>query len=252
MGPFLKIFKKAKSSIEDRLRKIKDGDDEERESFIEEYTPFIIKSITKVTNRYIEIENDDEFSIGLEAFNEAIDKYEFTKGSFIRYAETVIRNKTIDFHRKTRGTNKLVSIDRENIVENRIEVASKNSDFTERYEMKEQILKLQTLLKDFNITFKELSEESPKHIDTRLNSIYIARAIVKDDDIKEEFYRKKMLPVKKIVETIGVSKKVLKGNRKFIIATALIVDSKLDLLIDYISEVEGRKVHGIPGRSNGS
>lgn len=252
MGPFLKIFKKTKSSIEDRLRKIKDGDDEERESFIEEYTPFIIKSITKVTNRYIEIENDDEFSIGLEAFNEAIDKYEFTKGSFIRYAETVIRNKTIDFHRKTRGANKLVSIDRENIVENRIEVASKNSDFTERYEMKEQILKLRTLLKDFNITFKELSEESPKHIDTRLNSIYIAKSIVKDDDIKEEFYRKKMLPVKKIVETIGVSKKVLKGNRKFIIATALIVDSKLDLLIDYISEVEGRKVHGIPGRSNGS
>lgn len=252
MGPFLKIFKRTKSSIEDRLRKIKDGDDEERESFIEEYTPFIIKSITKVTNRYIEIENDDEFSIGLEAFNEAIDKYEFTKGSFVRYAETVIRNRTIDFHRKTRGLNKVVSIDGESLMESKMEITSKNSDFTERYEMKEQILELQTLLKEFNINFKELVEESPKHIDTRLNSIYIAKAIVKDDDIKEELYRKKMLPAKKIVERIGVSKKVLKGNRKFIIATALIVDSKLDLLIDYISEVEGRKEYGISGRSNGS
>lgn len=245
LGPFLKIFKNKKVNIEEKLKKIKDGDDEEREIFIKEYTPFIIKSITKVTKGYIEIENNDEFSIGMEAFNEAIDKYEFKKGSFVRYAETVIRNRVIDYKRKTKSLNNILSIDRENLMESRVQDKFKSNDFTERYAMKEQILKLQALLKDFNIVFTELVEESPKHIDTRLNSIYIARCIVDNENIKEDFYRKKMLPAKKIMENTGASKKVLKGNRKFIIATALILDSKLDLLIEYISGVEGRAQNGI-------
>jgi RNA polymerase sigma factor len=254
LGPFLELFKRKKVSIaiEDRLRKIKDGDNGERENFIKEYTPFIVKSITKVTNRYIEIENDDEFSIGLEAFNEALDKYEFSKGSFIRYAETVIRNRIIDFHRKTRKSNNIISIDNLNLMEIGIEDKSKSSNFAQIYDIKEQILRLKDTLKTFNITLEELVEESPKHMDTRLNSIYIAKSIVENEDIKKELYRKKMLPAKKIIDTIGVSKKVLKGNRKFIIATALIIDSELDLLIDYISEVEGRQKRGISGLSNRS
>jgi RNA polymerase sigma factor len=245
VGPFLKIFKKTKTPIEDRLTKIKGGDDEERENFIDEYTPFIIKCITKVTNRYIEIENDDEFSIGLEAFNEAINKYEFTKGSFIGYAERVIKSRVIDFHRKTKKLKKVISMDGQDVIENKLEGKSKHCSLTERYEMKEQILELQALLKDFNISFKELVEETPKHIDTRLNAISIANSMTEDDSIKEELYRKKMLPVKKILEKIGGSKKVLKRNRKFIISVALILDSELDVLRDYIYEVEGRKKNGI-------
>jgi len=245
LGPFLKVFKRKKNNIEDKLKKIKDGDKEERENLIKEYTPFIIKSITKVTNRYVEIENNDEFSIGLEAFNEAINKYEFQKGNFIRYAETVIKNRIIDFHRKTRALNNVVSIDRENLMEFNVEDALQDNDFTDKYDMKEQILKLKSLLKEFGITFKELVDESPKHIDTRLNSINIARSIVENDDIKKELYRKRMLPAKKIMERLGVTKKVLKGNRKFIIATVLILDSDLDMLIDYVSRVEGGAEYGI-------
>ncbi|SKC85614.1 RNA polymerase sigma-I factor [Maledivibacter halophilus] len=245
MGPFLKRFKKKGNNMEEELRKIKAGNDEEREVFIKKYTPFIIKSITKVTKSYIEIENNDEFSIGMEAFNEAIDKYEFKRGSFLGYAETVIRNRIIDYKRKNQSLNNILSIDRENLMEIKVQDKFKSGDFTEKYAMKEQILKLKALLKDFNIGFTELVEESPKHIDTRLNSIYIARSIVENKDIKEDFYRKKMLPAKKIMEKTGVSKKVLKGNRKFIIATALVLDSELELLINYISGVEGRAQNDI-------
>jgi RNA polymerase sigma factor len=111
--------------------------------------------------------------------------------------------------------------------------------------MKDQILKFQSGLKKFNITISELVEDSPKHIDTRLNAINIAKVIAEDEEIKEEFYRKKVLPAKKIMERIDVSRKVLKVNRKFIIATVLILDSELDLLKNYISQVEGRQQIGI-------
>ncbi|MDK2918601.1 MAG: polymerase sigma factor [Candidatus Petromonas sp.] len=245
LGPLLNIFKRKKDSIEDRLRSIKEGNKEEREKFISEYTPFVIKTITKVTNRYIEVENNDEYSIGLEAFNEAIDRYEFKKGSFIKYAETVIRSRIYDYVRKTKKSDEVLSINGKKEESFEIKNSLQDKDFTDSYDMKDQILKFQSGLKKFNITISELVEDSPKHIDTRLNAINIAKVIAEDEEIKEEFYRKKVLPAKKIMERIDVSRKVLKVNRKFIIATVLILDSELDLLKNYISQVEGRQQIGI-------
>ena len=57
--------------------KIKNTDINE---LIEEYIPFIIKTISKFTNRYVSIENDEEFSIGLFGFYEAIQKYNNDRG----------------------------------------------------------------------------------------------------------------------------------------------------------------------------
>ncbi len=45
------------------------------EEFIEKHIPFIISCISKFTGRYVSIENDDEYSIGMMAFVEAIEKY---------------------------------------------------------------------------------------------------------------------------------------------------------------------------------
>lgn len=76
-----------KDSLTKRLKKVKQGDEEEREKIIQEYIPFIIKTISDKMNRYIESENSEEYSIGMEAFNEAIDKYDFSRGSFITFAD---------------------------------------------------------------------------------------------------------------------------------------------------------------------
>ncbi len=73
------LFKK--ESLENKLSNIKNGDEEERERLIKDYLPFIIKTVSNKINRYIETENSPEYIIGLEAFNEAIDKYDFPKAS---------------------------------------------------------------------------------------------------------------------------------------------------------------------------
>ncbi len=249
MGPLLQIFKK-KTSIEDRLTLIKSGNMEERDKFISEYIPFIIKSITKVTNRYIEIENNDEYSIGLEAFNEAINRYELSKGTFIKFAETVIRSRIIDYQRKVKNVNKIISLNNGNLNnenEGKIELQDslKEDDFTKSLDIKDQISRLKDILKVYDITLEELIEESPKHVDSRINAINIARQISKDEELMEIIRDKKILPMKRITEKIDVTKKILKGNRKFIIATVIILDKDLDLLASYISAVEGRVKHGI-------
>lgn len=245
MTRILNLFKGKKETLETRLKKIKDGDKEEREKLISDYQPFIIKAITKVTNKYIETENDDEYSIGLLAFNEAIDKYDFNKGSFLSFAQLLIRNRVIDFLRKESTGQITVSIDDDNVSEVEVKTALVNKDFTIELDMKDQIIKFQDRLDQFGISMEELVESSPKHIDSRLNSIEIAKFIVENMDIKEELYSKKAMPVNVLIARKGVSRKVLKRNRKFIIATVLIIDSDSQLLIEYINGVERRELSGI-------
>lgn len=245
MAKILNLFKNGKETLDQRLERIKDGNGEERERLILEYTPFIIKTITEVINRYIETENDDEYSIGLQAFDEAITKYNPNRGKFLSFAKLLIRNRIIDFLRKETPSKPTVYFEDTVDMTEALIASDRDSNFTESYGLRQELLEFQRKLKEFDILLNDLVEGSPKHIDTRLNAIRIARHIVEDKEIKNALYNKKTMPVQKIISRIGTSNKVLKRNRKFIIATALILDSKSEFLKSYVCEVERREIDGL-------
>lgn len=66
-----------------------------RERFIEGHETFILRSAGKVCHRHVTT-SDDEWSIALSAFNEAIDGYDEAKGSFEGFAYTVISRRLTD------------------------------------------------------------------------------------------------------------------------------------------------------------
>lgn len=245
MAKILNLFKNEKETLEKRLNRISNGDREEREKLILEYTPFIIKTITEVINRYIETENDDEYSIGLQAFDEAITKYNPNKGKFLSFAKLLIRNRIIDFLRKETSSKTFVHINAGNDFEEAHFTSDKEYDFVESFSFRQELLEFQKKLKDFDILLDDLVEGSPKHKDTRLNAIRIARHIVEDKEILQALYMKKAMPVQKVISRIDTSNKVLKRNRKFIIATALILDSKSEFLKSYVCEVERREINDL-------
>ncbi|AMB99337.1 hypothetical protein AWM75_04675 [Aerococcus urinaehominis] len=67
---------------------------------IADHYGFIIKTVSETSNRYVRIGDDDSFSIGLLAFQEAYEKYDDTKGPFLAFAKLVIRSRVIDYLRK--------------------------------------------------------------------------------------------------------------------------------------------------------
>lgn len=242
MTDLLKIFKK--NSLVKRLDRIKMGDKVEREKIIEEYIPFIIKTVSSVTNRYIESENSEEYSVGLEAFNEAINKYESKSGNFISFAKIVISSRTKDYLRKIKKDSKVISInqfpkeEQENIHNN-----LKTQDFVESVVLKEEIKTFENKLNGFDITFNDLLNEAPKHNDTRINAINIAKYIFENNSIKMELMEKKRIPNSKIIKDLNVTQKILKRSRKFIIAAVIILEGDSDLLKSYITlDKEGVKI----------
>ena len=64
-----------------------------RNQLIESYMPFIVKQVSLNIGRYVQSENDDALIVGMEAFDEALNKYDPNKGSFVNFASVVIKNR---------------------------------------------------------------------------------------------------------------------------------------------------------------
>ncbi|MDF2790939.1 MAG: polymerase sigma factor SigI [Neobacillus sp.] len=239
------LTKNKKRTLEESVRLIQQGDHSLLNEIIEDYKPFIAKNVSSVCKRYI-YETDDEFSIGLIAFNEAIEKYSAEKGSsLLSFAEVIIKRRVIDYIRK-QTKNQHVSIDltyssfeEESagmviVNELSLEEYKKKSDEEIR---KDEIIQFQTLLTSFDLSFSDLIENSPKHADARENAIKVAKLLVENRELRDSLYEKKRLPIKQLEKMVNVSRKTIERNRKYIIAIALILSSDYVYLNDYLKGV---------------
>ncbi|CEO10003.1 RNA polymerase sigma factor SigI [[Clostridium] sordellii] len=202
---------------------LKDIDSNE---FIKEHIPFIIKTINEITGRYICLDNDEEISIGLLAFNEARQKYDYSKGHFLPYAKLVIKSRILNYLRKEKNNNLKESLEKlredgfdfSQVLYNPIE----NQDI-----LIEEMNILKTTIQDFGFELDDLVEESPKHKDTRNRAIDLSKKINDDNKIKESMYTKRRLPIKEISIKYVISQKIIKGSKKFIITVVIVLDKNL-------------------------
>ena len=82
-------------AINARISSIRD-DAEETGRFVEEYKPFIASCTEKVTGRFVNYGSDDELSIAMIAFVEAIRSFDSSKGNFFSFSRNVIKRRLIE------------------------------------------------------------------------------------------------------------------------------------------------------------
>lgn len=230
---------------ERKVMQIQSGNIRLRNQFITDYQPYVAKVTSRFCKRYIDPSRDDEFSIALGAFNEAINQFSPESGrSFLSFSETVIRRRLIDFIRKeSRFTGQIpyssfeVEDDEDSIV-NPVEI----HQAIEQYEKEKTIEERQSEIMDFNrcllefgISFSDLVEVSPKHSDSREALFTIGALLARNQTMMSIVLTKKMLPIKELLDQVNVSRKTLERNRKFIIAVALIYSGPYPYLKNYLS-----------------
>lgn len=234
---------KKERTIEQQVSEIQQGNQTLHNQLIQQYKPFIIKTVSNVCKRFIR-EEDDELSIGLIAFNEAIEKYAPHKGSsFISFAELLIKRRLIDYIRKEARVREVVlhtDEDDENAVQTYLDTKLSIDEFYKQIEQeqrREEIIHYQQVLKEFGIHFHDLVEQSPKHKDARINAIKVAKLLVEDEKLLKLLFQKKQLPIKQLQNMAEVSRKTIERNRKYIIAVAIILAGDYVYLKDYIKGV---------------
>ena len=193
-------------------------------------------------------EQEDEFSIGLIAFHDAIQSYTPEKGrSLLKYAETVIKNRVIDYLRKQAKHETdvhVISIKNDEYEyqtkhKRRILYFKKYNEKTDEEERKVEIAAYSSTLANFRLTFSDLAKSSPKHQDARKNAIKIAKLTAENDELKDFVLEKKKLPLKQLETLVDSSRKTIERNRKYIIAISLIFIGDYRYLQDYIKGVSG-------------
>ncbi|MCR2802395.1 RNA polymerase sigma factor SigI [Paenibacillus sp. SCIV0701] len=230
---------------EQYIARIRQGEEMLREQFIAEYSPYIAKVASRFCRRYIDPSADDEFSIALVAFNEAINQYDSAAGSsFLGFAKTVIQRRLIDHARKEQRHLQTVpysSYDSEsddgtvfNVIETKQALQAYDSAGSES-ERRSEIEELNLELELYGITFLELVEHSPKHADSRAMLMNISATLAEDNRLMESLRLTQKLPIKELVETCGVSRKTLERNRKYIIAIAIIRSGTYPYMQDYLT-----------------
>ncbi len=231
---------------------VQQGEDEERNRIIKKYLPFILKVTSRTCKRFVRAGEDDEVSIALMAFNEALDKYNLEQNTaFFSFAETVIRRRIIDYFRKNRQGSldvpwsSLIHEGEEEEAAVRLDKLSW-SEAAERYheeeiaEMRrEEILEYVLRLKEFGIEFRELVKISPKHQDARMSAFQVARLIEQNEKHRLYLERTKTLPMKELEKEAIVSRKTLERQRKYIIALVLIMTGEFFYLQDYLEKMKG-------------
>ena len=240
-----RLFRKNNTSLDLQVVEAKQGDEDIRNEILKQYQPFIAKSVSEVCKRYIDPRIDDEFSIGLAAFNEAIQAYSSEKGcSFLSFARLVIKRKVIDYIRNEQKKLPVTSLNEtyedEEQMENPSEIAAAKERFqleTESWYRREEIEEFKSQLKKYNLTFAELTEASPKHKDARESAVHSARLVQSDERLLNQVLEKGRLPIKELLRQVNVSKKTLERNRKFIIAMVLILDGDYKYLQEYLKGV---------------
>jgi RNA polymerase sigma factor len=234
--------KKDAETLENKIYLIQNGNEQARNKIIEEYQPFIKKAASKACKFYID-ESRDEFSIGLLAFNEAIDQYKEGQGTkFLTFADMVIRRRIIDYIRKEARVKRLeylqnATSDDDEFEESYVEQRAAIEHYELQVESENRMYEIEEygkVLENFGITFKSLSKVSPKHYDARENAKTIARLIADQPELKNYLLEKKQLPIKDLLNLVTCSRKTIERNRKYIIAVALIYIREFTSLISYI------------------
>jgi len=242
--PFRRKKSDETTELNGLLIRVRSGDEEARNQLLKDYIPFVAKCASQATGRYIRRGSDDEFSVALTAFNEAIERYDLDRGtSFLGFADTVIKRRLIDYFRSKQANQKDLPLsdfevedDEENVI-NYVEIQKSVEEHRKQVESdarKEEIIRFTMMLSDFDISMEELVDISPKHQDARVNAIEVAKIIAAQPELSEYLLSKRSLPLKLLMSHVAVSRKTIERQRKYIIAVSLILIGEFDMLQEYI------------------
>ena len=210
------------------------------ESLVRDYQTHMKKTAYRTVGRYID-ESDDEWSVVLLAFHEAVQRYAPDKGTFTAFADMVIKRRLIDEIRKQARRRDEISVDMSTADE------TIKADTTDRQQERQNAIKLEIdalseVLNKYEISFSDLAECSPKAGRTRKQCGRVINLLTENPELLAAMRSGGRLPVKKIIEIGKIPPKILERHRKYIIVAVEITVGDYPHLDEYIKRIrtEGR------------
>jgi len=212
---------------------------EAADSLIRDYFPFIKSETAKTIGRIPVEGKDDELSIALMGFHEAIESYDQGKGPFLKFAALVVHRRIVDYLRQENRFKNNISfegtiVDTEKNSEEQLTI---EENITIKESLKWEILHLTKDLERFGISLSDVASNCPKHDKTISSCREILNYIINEPDIMESLFDTGKLPIQRILKETTVRKKTLEKYRKYLIALTVIYFQNYDCMKEHLTEV---------------
>lgn len=217
-----------------------------QELFIATNRAFILRSASKHAKKFI-TDSDDEWSVALIAFYQALHAYDAEKGAFLPFADLVIGRRLQSFFRSERkfaGEMPVNPAVFEGCLEEETEDTALQAAVlsqiaaTEDHKVEDEIQALSGVLAEYGFSFLELVACSPKAEKTKKSCAAAIQCILCQPQMLLEMRRTKMLPLKAVSLSSGVAVKILERHRKYIIASTEILNGDFPNLSEYLGPIK--------------
>ena len=217
-------------------------DSELMDRLIRQQEYYILKCASKTCRRYV-TKSDDEWSIALMAFTQAVDNYELEKGSFLSFVNLVIKRRLIDYIKSQTKYSSEVFVDpiifdtepEEEVVDPSLRMAvAEQVSKQDNNDIKWEIEAASLVFSKYGFSFYELSECSPRAAKTKKSCATIVNYLLQNNVLLNELQASKQLPIKIIEKSTHVPRKIIERHRKYIIAAIEILSGEYPYLADYL------------------
>jgi len=233
----------------DQLAMKASQDEEIFEQLTHRYESHIRAVASSVRHNFV-TKSDDEWSIALEAFHTAVQTYDMEKGSFLSYADLVMKRKLIDYSRKQGKYDQEEIVDPylfesdsrsqdendgalQSEVSRQVAITSLSME-EDRQSIALEINAISGILSGYGFSFMELTEVSPHAEKTRKACAKAVNYILQSPVLAKEMRRSKQLPIKIIEKNEKLPRKILERHRKYIIAAVEILSGEYPNLAEYL------------------
>ncbi|BCV24042.1 sigma-70 family RNA polymerase sigma factor [Gelria sp. Kuro-4] len=219
----------AREEVSSLVERARQGDAAARHELLASHQEYILKVVSWRCGRPVDC-HSDEYSIGLMAFNEAIESYDPARGAaFLSYARRVIAARLADHYRRDRARGREVPLEvtgPEGETETHPGVISAAEEASarerERRERLEEITAFCAELAAYGLTLEDVAAACPRHRDARARLLKAGAALAASPALLAHLKRTRQVPLKELAELTGLSYKLLERGRRYLLAVALI------------------------------
>lgn len=217
------------------------------DKLIEQYLPFIRTETAKFLKRFPE-DGQDELSIAMFAFYEAIMSYQSGKGAFLKLAAIAIRNRLIDHYRREQRHTGIASLDEKlpgdgdsSLVDQIREDRNALEELHDRTSTKKEIEEFIRQLQEFGLSLSDLAGNCPKQDRTLTACMQALDYARQNPDLLEQLVKTKKLPLSQLTEGAGVERKTLERHRKYIVAILLAYTNGFEIIRGHLSMIKRKE-----------
>ena len=210
---------------------------------ISTYIPFIKTETAKFLKRPPIEGHDDELSIAMIAFHEAINGYSRTRGAFLKYAALLIRSRLIDYSRMEQRHSRVVSLDAptgeddKTLGETLADKREPHEEMAARDATRSEIEELTRQMQEFGVSLSDVADNCPRQqrtLDACRKALQYAGAT---PELLNDLLRTKKLPIGPLAAGSGVERKTLERHRKYMVALLLIYTNGYEIIRGHLKQV---------------